>query len=619
MFEAIVINSLGLLADFCSIFFYFNIMPVRNRRLFVVGLLVSMFLVRLLRTFVDASLGWVGIPFLVAILVVTSEGPLFRRLLLIAMCLVILTASEVAASFIGVLLTGFELSTVKEAYAHLPITVLMLALLCMFCLLFSSMARPFARRFMGRRGSTRTGLLVAAFAFVQGMLILNLERCLAFFPKHQLLTVIYVANCATCLLSAVSTILLMRDVQASVDKAIADVEADASMRLADGYMRRYALLEQSIETSAMLRHDIRNQLSVISELAAHGDLAQVSVMVSGLRSAALRAVSLAEAAGGLAGESMAAGERAALPEGSASSEDIDPGGGATALTRRSLTASKTFYLASFFLISLSSLWTFSVSTATTESKFASLLCIAVGMLVMPFLFRMLDDAHDVDVAEERARAAELVLTAFREYDARLESDMREAEQVLRGILASLDDLEAAVERGDERELAHSVETALSASLPTRRWCDHSAVNMLLDIKSQAAKEAGVSLEADVVVPRDAAIPALDLCAVFSNLLDNAVDAARKASEGRRWVRVFASERGGRLVIRTENDGSGLSAKKRLSTVRPGIEEHGWGLRILAELARRHDGELMCGVEGGVYVAQVALALGRAERENETTA
>ena len=49
---------------------------------------------------------------------------------------------------------------------------------------------------------------------------------------------------------------------------------------------------------------------------------------------------------------------------------------------------------------------------------------------------------------------------------------------------------------------------------------------------------------------------------------------------------------------------GVSKKRRPDA--PGIEEHGWGLRILAELARRHDGELTAGAEGGVFVTQMAL-------------
>ena len=154
-----------------------------------------------------------------------------------------------------------------------------------------------------------------------------------------------------------------------------------------------------------------------------------------------------------------------------------------------------------------------------------------------------------------------------------------------------------------------METTRLRVSPTRRWCEHSAVNMLMELKDQAAQAAGVTLESSIDLPRDVPIPALDLCAVFSNMLDNAIEAASGAPEGRRWVRVAASSHGGYLVIRVENGAARGAAARRSGTGRPGVGEHGWGLRILEEFAHRHDGRLTTGAEGDAFVAQVMLALG----------
>ena len=75
------------------------------------------------------------------------------------------------------------------------------------------------------------------------------------------------------------------------------------------------------------------------------------------------------------------------------------------------------------------------------------------------------------------------------------------------------------------------------------------------------------------------------------------------------MRVAASSHGGYLVIRVENGIGGGAPRVLPSTERPGVGEHGWGLRILEEFAHRHDGQLTTGAEGGAFVAQVMLALG----------
>ena len=40
----------------------------------------------------------------------------------------------------------------------------------------------------------------------------------------------------------------------------------------------------------------------------------------------------------------------------------------------------------------------------------------------------------------------------------------------------------------------------------------------------------------------------------------------------------------------------------------GLSEHGWGLVILDDLVRRHDGELVCEEKGGVFRVSVMLGL-----------
>ena len=65
----------------------------------------------------------------------------------------------------------------------------------------------------------------------------------------------------------------------------------------------------------------------------------------------------------------------------------------------------------------------------------------------------------------------------------------------------------------------------------RRFCQHPAVDALLEQKARAARDSGVSFRAEVDIPADIPLPGVELCAVFSNLLDNALNACAKSSDG----------------------------------------------------------------------------------------
>lgn len=65
----------------------------------------------------------------------------------------------------------------------------------------------------------------------------------------------------------------------------------------------------------------------------------------------------------------------------------------------------------------------------------------------------------------------------------------------------------------------------------RRFCQHPAVDALLEQKARAARDSGVSFRAEVDIPADIPLPGVELCAVFSNLLDNALNACAKSPDG----------------------------------------------------------------------------------------
>ena len=594
MTESAIINLIGLLGDVCTIYLFQSLLPIRNKRLFWGIQLAGIVVVRLVRTFVDPTMGWVFLPIALGGPLLLSEGPLIRRAIAVAFGFVLITAAEVPMALLWATLSGEELMSVAAAYGHLPLYISLETMYAFLLIIVSLVVRVPSRRFVGGADVSRTSYVVAAFPLTQAIILVVCMRYISFTVAYH--AAVLLVGSLVCLLAIVADFLLMRAVQASADKAVADLAAEAISRAADDYLARYAGLERSIELTSMLRHDIRNQLGVIAELMATGEDGQALALVKALEHEAEEA-------------SAVAGPLGRGPEGRGEAPVIPPlRDDATLSSARSFAIARGLFSVSYLSLVLSGIWLISSFQKELVPLFI-MGALAIGILLLPALFRMLRDAHDADVAVGRARAAEALLEASQRQGERLAADAAVAEQVLGALSASLAELEDLVHAGDAEGLSSFADEARASAAGRRRWCEHGPANMLVEMKARSAEEAGVEFEAELDLPRDLALPALDVCAVLSNVLDNAIAAAARAPEDRRWVRLATAPRGGYLMVRCENGvAPGAAITHEAHPDRPEPGGHGWGLRILGEFARRHDGEVATSLYDGAFVTQVTLRI-----------
>ena len=134
------------------------------------------------------------------------------------------------------------------------------------------------------------------------------------------------------------------------------------------------------------------------------------------------------------------------------------------------------------------------------------------------------------------------------------------------------------------------------------FCGNALVNTVLEEKLRACETFHIRLDAKVRIPAGIAIGNYDLCSVFSNLLDNAIDACRAMPSGaaHRTVSVRADVRGDYLFIRVSNPA------RQEYIERPGKMGHGLGREIVGRIARACHGEYWTSAEDGVYTASVVL-------------
>ncbi len=150
----------------------------------------------------------------------------------------------------------------------------------------------------------------------------------------------------------------------------------------------------------------------------------------------------------------------------------------------------------------------------------------------------------------------------------------------------------------------------SFGLSARRYCEHSLANAVIGSYVDIAEKEGIAVTTDLDLPSDLGINDHDLCTLFGNSVENAVEACRRIPEtspayGVRHIDLRSSFEEGRLVVRIENSYEGhLGRRPDLSSSKG--EAGGIGLESVAQVVRSYSGSLDYNGEGSIFVFSAVL-------------
>lgn len=236
-----------------------------------------------------------------------------------------------------------------------------------------------------------------------------------------------------------------------------------------------------------------------------------------------------------------------------------------------------------------------------------ILSVALMMALLVFNINRQYEAEK-EVARLKAEQAELLERDYvildRAYglNARLFHDLHNHIGVLRQML-SRQDYDGAVQYLDElqepvREMADTV------------WTGDETLDYLINSKAAAAAADQISMRVQVEFPRHTNIRSADLCAILGNLLDNALEAARKVQDAEgRFIMLTIRRIHQMLVIKVENSFTGIPRQEsgRLQTTKTEQGLHGWGIRSARAAAEKYDGTVQTVYEGNMFRAVATLS------------
>ncbi len=243
-----------------------------------------------------------------------------------------------------------------------------------------------------------------------------------------------------------------------------------------------------------------------------------------------------------------------------------------------------------------------------------------GFGVDAVILMVLARVEEKQLLEERlARLYEQRQLELDYYEMR-HQDTRKLEEVKTRLLDQLRQAESLLEeKGEFSQVREVMESADRMMKQTQvyRFCENPLVNAVLTMKGQRAAEMGVEAEFKVRVEEGLAVEPLDLCSLFCNLIDNALEACARIEDDSlpKKMEVKADCRGGCLVLQVRNTstarwnrgmGRPLTGKKE--------GDHGLGLKLVERTVNRYQGNLQMEQEENQvrvnvilnYAAQAAL-------------
>ncbi len=239
--------------------------------------------------------------------------------------------------------------------------------------------------------------------------------------------------------------------------------------------------------------------------------------------------------------------------------------------------------------------------------------IILALLDVLFMFYLSDIEKNHRLRQE-LQQLEYARNLEHQHYSNIESKQYETAKIRHDIKNQLYSVKRLIETNNlekARELISDIENDLAAA-NENEYCSVPVVNALLTQKAAECRDNGIKLSTDISITDIGRIRPMHLCSIFSNLLDNAIN-ANKALSGKEehYIKLKATNKGSFLAVSAENP----TSEKRTLMIDP-LHSSGYGLRILNDIAGEYGGQFTAECRNGICRAIITASCEGTRQEAE---
>lgn len=139
------------------------------------------------------------------------------------------------------------------------------------------------------------------------------------------------------------------------------------------------------------------------------------------------------------------------------------------------------------------------------------------------------------------------------------------------------------------------------STKKRKFCNNRIVNTVLFDKMSVAEKESIKIIDNIILEENINITDFDICRIFINLLDNSINALKNYKGNDKIIYISCREDNNCIYIKCEN-----KFLKSIKKSKQNSELHGFGLRIIKDIAEKYHGDLIIETQNYTFSALVVL-------------
>lgn len=165
--------------------------------------------------------------------------------------------------------------------------------------------------------------------------------------------------------------------------------------------------------------------------------------------------------------------------------------------------------------------------------------------------------------------------------------------------------------GEDNPLLNQYIDSLLHAIPVspRTHCENQAVNAIVSHYAAYFQEQRVEADIHLSVPaRTEQVTDAELCVIFGNLMENALEACSRMTEGRKFIRLNSAVQLDTLIITMDNSFDGQVRQRDGKYLSSKRDDFGVGLSSIQAVARKRGGNARFEPDGRVFCSSVYVSV-----------
>ena len=249
-----------------------------------------------------------------------------------------------------------------------------------------------------------------------------------------------------------------------------------------------------------------------------------------------------------------------------------------------------------------------------ESSTYITMCISAMLMLFLFIIVMIWQSYvmrkNMTMRENELNYQYMIKSQSDYFDNLMKNDeeMRKLRHDMRAHITALREL-AAANPNDSRMLEYLTEMEEKTNATrTKRYTSNKAVDAVINELTHQMDEIGIEFKFDGMLRTREDIKDFDLCTIFYNTLQNAIEACEKVEGTKKLISVKVKNIGDKLGISVVNDTilKKLPDSGVLYTTKSDKVNHGLGTKNVKEVVNRYEGIYDNSIENGRFVVDIII-------------